>query len=72
MRKQKNKYEWTYLFRWKTRQGNHEYFTYRTDEGLQVAEEQAYNHLLWDGGMTWSLKLLGKHRGGYSDYAIKW
>lgn len=58
--KYKNKHEWTYLFRWANRNGNHEYYQITTDEGLEVAEYYAYNNLLWDAGKRHTLKLLTK------------
>ena len=59
----KNKYEWEYLFTWKDRNNNAEYFTIKTGDGLEYAENQAYNNLLFDGGKRHTLKLLTKKKG---------
>lgn len=63
----KNKYEWKYLFTWKDRNNNSEYFTIKTGDGLEYAENQAYNNLLVDGGKRHTLKLLTKKKGLRND-----
>ena len=70
-----NKYEWQYLFTWKNKNNNAKYFHISTSKGLEYAENQAYNTLLFEGGKRHSLKLLAKKKGlrtnAYSNTLIK-
>jgi len=57
----KNKFTWTYRFLyWNSDKPEVNLYTIDTNQGFQVAENEAYNNALWDGCRN--MKYIGKNK----------